>query len=531
MLLLYFSKLKLLAGSATTNSPAHHSLACGIKHSKQRFVYLNSYILLHEYFEHAILFSLQVTPLPVTDIQFVNPKHASKRKQPNDNDVAVQPSKRRTEQDTGPHHCPKICKDRLYHAVHDLLPNACLFTIIAKESFEACEENDSQLMSEKHPSRGPIADPNDLCESAGDDDFTCPIIYDNIEESSTSLSDEIESSSTSDSVGKQPEATCQVLPSPLTELYSEEYRSMSSTSVSKRAIEIFRSLSLSQKDCNNIERSTQLQRESEDWHKQRQGRLTASIFHDVLVKKNGTSCESLVKKCVVKTDISHIPAIKWGIDHENEGRIEYIHQLEHVHQQFVVSCAGLIIHPSFPHLGASPDGFTECACCGKGLVEIKCPFSYKNGTPDDMIGKRGSFLNHQGLVKSHKYYTQVQGQLATCDREFCDFVVWTPQKTIVQRIYKDFAFIDKLFRKLTSFYVEHVLPELLTRHIQEPRSCESDTHLYCFCQEQEHGDMIECENTDCQYQWFHFSCIGINQAPIGSWYCHDCQRSESSSDK
>ena len=80
MLLLYFSKLKLLAGSATTNSPAHHSLACGIKHSKQRFVYLNSYILLHEYFEHAILFSLQVTPLPVTDIQFVNPKHASKRK-------------------------------------------------------------------------------------------------------------------------------------------------------------------------------------------------------------------------------------------------------------------------------------------------------------------------------------------------------------------------------------------------------------------------------------------------------------------
>ena len=129
-----------------------------------------------------------------------------------------------------------------------------------------------------------------------------------------------------------------------------------------------------------------------------------------------------------------------------------------------------MIHPSFPHLGASPDGLTECACCGKGLRD--CPFSYKTGTPDDMIGKRGSFLIHQGLLKSHKYYTQIHGQLA-----ICDFVVWTPQKTVVQIIYKDFAFIDKLLRKLTTFYV----PELMTHHIQDPHSsCESNTHLYCF---------------------------------------------------
>ena len=98
---------------------------------------------------------------------------------------------------------------------------------------------------------------------------------------------------------------------------------MSSISVSRRAIEIFRSLSLSQKDCENIERSTQLQSESEDWHKQRRGRLTASTFHDVLVKKNRTNCESLVKKCLFEQDISHIPAIKWGIDHEYNGRTEY----------------------------------------------------------------------------------------------------------------------------------------------------------------------------------------------------------------
>ncbi len=40
-----------------------------------------------------------------------------------------------------------------------------------------------------------------------------------------------------------------------------------------------------------------------------------------------------------------------------------------------VSDRGLCVHPDFPYFGASPDGVVECDCCGRGVIEIKCPFS------------------------------------------------------------------------------------------------------------------------------------------------------------
>ena len=48
-----------------------------------------------------------------------------------------------------------------------------------------------------------------------------------------------------------------------------------------------------------------------------------------------------------------------------------------------------------------------CVCCGD---EIKCPFSVRDGTPEDLVGRKGSFLNDAGLIHSHKYYS---GQLRT----------------------------------------------------------------------------------------------------------------------
>jgi len=396
---------------------------------------------------YVIYYFLQVTPLPVTAIEFVNPRHCNKRKKQS-NDVEVETKKKVFKQDTGPHHCPRISKDKLHHSMHDLVSNACLFTILPKESFPPSIGKESEELT-------------NLCESSYDDDDLASATVDDIfSELCSKLPNESELSSDSDEVSV-------ALPSSLMELYTEEYRNMSSTTVSEKAKEIFQSLSLSQEDCQNIERSTRLQNQSEDWHKQRQGRLTASIFHNVLTKKSKTSCDSLVRTCLIKKDIGHVPAIKWGIDHESDGKREYFNQHKGIHQEFKVTNSGLIINPSFVHLGASPDGLTECTCCGKGLLEIKCPFAYKSGTPCDMIGKRGSFLNHQGLVKSHKYYTQVQGQLAICNREFCDFVVWTPQKTFVQRIYKDYAFIDRMLSKLTTFYVEQSTFENLFLVVKE----------------------------------------------------------------
>ena len=34
-----------------------------------------------------------------------------------------------------------------------------------------------------------------------------------------------------------------------------------------------------------------------------------------------------------------------------------------------------------PFVAASLDGIVSCTCCGKGTVEVKCPFCVKEGLP------------------------------------------------------------------------------------------------------------------------------------------------------
>ena len=45
--------------------------------------------------------------------------------------------------------------------------------------------------------------------------------------------------------------------------------------------------------------------------------------------------------------------------------------------------AGLFVDTSQPYIGATPDGTVTCTCCGKGLLEVKCPHCAKDGLPED----------------------------------------------------------------------------------------------------------------------------------------------------
>ena len=49
--------------------------------------------------------------------------------------------------------------------------------------------------------------------------------------------------------------------------------------------------------------------------------------------------------------------------------------------------------------------------------------------------------------------------------------------------------------------------------------------LYCFCQRPSHGLMVCCGNDECQYEWFHFECVGITEAPSQDeeWFCPECE--------
>lgn len=47
--------------------------------------------------------------------------------------------------------------------------------------------------------------------------------------------------------------------------------------------------------------------------------------------------------------------------------------------------------------------------------------------------------------------------------------------------------------------------------------------IYCSCRRVSFGQMVGCDNDDCKYEWFHFTCVGLTDQPAGKWYCHDCK--------
>lgn len=61
----------------------------------------------------------------------------------------------------------------------------------------------------------------------------------------------------------------------------------------------------------------------------------------------------------------------------------YANKQKHQHTNFTLEDAGFFIFMERPYIGASPDPIVTCECCGMGTVEVKCPFCYKDGFPED----------------------------------------------------------------------------------------------------------------------------------------------------
>ena len=51
-----------------------------------------------------------------------------------------------------------------------------------------------------------------------------------------------------------------------------------------------------------------------------------------------------------------------------------------------------------------------------------------------------------------------------------------------------------------------------------------DDKKYCICQTVSFGDMVACDNEDCPYEWFHWSCVGLKSEPNGTWFCPECTK-------
>ncbi|XP_063746108.1 uncharacterized protein LOC134868735 [Eleginops maclovinus] len=204
----------------------------------------------------------------------------------------------------------------------------------------------------------------------------------------------------------------------------------------------FKSLEVTWEMAKNIEGATRGQSASTDWHRLRKPRLTSSHFGEICHAKPCT-LEKMADRLL--KGVRQTAAMKRGLEMEDDAIEEYC-QLKRVNHY---PC-GFVIHPDTPWLGTSPDGvvFDPTECSEFGLVEIKCPNikSYVDYPPLKM--KDGNLE----LKPGHGYYWQVQGQLLLTRMEWCDFVMFAEEDTLIQRIYRDSDVIQKIRERADFFF-------------------------------------------------------------------------------
>jgi putative phage-type endonuclease len=145
---------------------------------------------------------------------------------------------------------------------------------------------------------------------------------------------------------------------------------------------------------NNLKERPLIKQRTDEWFKLRENRLTASDLYDAV-----NSPISLIKRKLKNVSFnSHaIPALKWGCMFEQVACNIYSHINSTNVNEF-----GLLINDNINNFGASPDGITDEGI----MIEIKCPYSRE--IKDKVIPE--------------KYYYQMQGQMAVCELDICDYI-------------------------------------------------------------------------------------------------------------
>jgi putative phage-type endonuclease len=355
---------------------------------------------------------------------------------------------------------------------------------------------------------------------------------------------------------------------------TDENMALSPKTLKEKCRQVFSEMQVTKDQAHNAEYLTRDQSQCKEWHALRTGRITASNMKAVCSASIEKPAMSTLNSICGTSRYSN-KAIMWGCRHESSALLEYSAQYKKDHTNVKIDKCGLFINPKYPHLGASPDGLVSCDCCGEGVIEVKCPFCVKDkkiSESDDKI----EFLNHGKLKENHKYYYQVQTQMLITEKEFCDFVVWTQEDMTVQRIEPDQDSHDEIVTKSTNFFVQVVLPEIMgnfvtrdmleskkkkadenaqksgeksdenkiklkdklqqiavlkpTENVQHEQNkvdseAKKDCEIICLCQkpyDENEDDVIGCDDENCPYVWFHFSCVGIRKVPKGKYFCPYC---------
>ena len=221
---------------------------------------------------------------------------------------------------------------------------------------------------------------------------------------------------------------------------------------------------ISKRKINAIERRTIIQAKNEDWFFYRKGLITGTITCRVSNSvKKGISSDT-VNASISKREYLplYYPAVVWGRDSEELGIAAFIKTMKPLHYNLKVSRAGLRLDESDHFIGASIDGLVECSCCESAILEVKCPYSIRDGTVADN-GKNLQYLTDDlKLKQNHPYYYQLQTYLGVYKCKLGYFCVYTPRDVLILRIDFDENFWKNLKKDLRTYYEHHYLKDIFS---------------------------------------------------------------------
>ncbi|KAK0146400.1 putative RNA-directed DNA polymerase from transposon BS [Merluccius polli] len=145
------------------------------------------------------------------------------------------------------------------------------------------------------------------------------------------------------------------------------------------------------------------------WVQLRHPRLTASRFRETCASWEGKADPAAAAKALagqmIRGSRKQTAAMTRGLQMESEVLTNYAEFM-----RVNVLSVGFVIPPEAPHLGASPDGrvYDPSESPPYGLVEVKSTTKHDTSQVAHLKRENG----YVSLRQSHRYYWQVQGQLA-----------------------------------------------------------------------------------------------------------------------
>ena len=239
-----------------------------------------------------------------------------------------------------------------------------------------------------------------------------------------------------------------------------------------------KNMSLSMEEAHKQEEATREQSNCQQWWDVRKNKFTASKFGELYRKKPNSNLKKFAEQKQKDTGMNKekLPeAIKYGINNEAKAVERYEQYMLNSGKEIKVFCSGFVVRPDIPYLGCSPDRkvFDRDAHPHVGVMEVKCSHKYQNITPQVAAGLDDKLFclelanGKPQIKKTHRYYYQVQGQMALCGVKWCDFVLYTNKGLHIERVPFDDTVWDPLQQKLEVLYMTKFLPILTEQNAQQ----------------------------------------------------------------